>query len=64
MNVWLMHPNRDFDPKQPLPPQAETLVQDLNLPVLFEAMAQGDRFLLETAQRAVLVGAETPAEML
>lgn len=64
MKVWLMHPDRDFDPKQPLPPQAEALIQDLNLRVLFETMAQGDRFLLETAQQAVLSGLQAPAEIL
>jgi len=64
MKVWLMYPDRDWDPKQPLPPQAEALVQDLNLQVLWETMAQGDRFLLETVQRGVLCGLETPADIL
>ncbi len=54
MKVFLMFPDRDLTlPKDP-PPQAEALVQDLALEVLFAAMAQGDRFLLNVAQGVVL----------
>src|SRR5208283_3975251 len=44
----------DFDLEQEPPPGAQDLVQDLELEVLFQAMAGGDRFLLEVARRAVL----------
>jgi len=36
-----------------LPPHAEALTQDLELDTLFEAMAVGDRFLLNAAKKAV-----------
>lgn len=55
MKVFLTHRDRDFDPGAELPPNAEALVQDLGLHILFNAMAAGDRFLLEIAKPAVLV---------
>ncbi|MFZ5809801.1 MAG: MutS-related protein [Chloroflexota bacterium] len=48
MKVNLLHPVHHFEPSSKLPPQAEALVQDLELNVLFEAMAQKDRFLQQT----------------
>ncbi|HHY55588.1 MAG TPA: DNA mismatch repair protein MutS [Chloroflexi bacterium] len=54
MKALLMDRRRDFDMKQPLPPQSEARVQDLELNVLFNAMANGDEFLLAVATRAVL----------
>lgn len=54
MRVFLMHPDRDFDPKQPLPWNEQVLVQDLELETLFEAMARGDKFLHDVARQAVL----------
>jgi hypothetical protein len=56
MRVQLMHREHDFDPKQPLPPNAATLVQDLELNTLLQAMAGGDEFLLGTARAALLLG--------
>lgn len=53
MKVFLMFPDRDFDPDQPLPSNAAALRQDLELEVLFEAMAQGDKFLYKVAQQAI-----------
>jgi len=49
-----MYRNRDFDPGQRLPANAETLARDLDLGVLFSAMAEGDDFLAQVAKRAVL----------
>lgn len=54
MKVLLMHPDHDFDPEGPLPPNADDLIQDLELNTLFGAMAQGDKFLFHTARRAIL----------
>lgn len=54
MKVRLLHSDRDFDPKAPLPPQAKALVQDLDLETLLAAMADGDEFLHETAKRVIL----------
>ena len=71
MRVLLMHPDRDWaeeralterfrtfrrDPQPPLPVHQQAFVQDLALDVVVTAMAAGDGFLLETAQRAFLSG--------
>ncbi|TAK86707.1 MAG: DNA mismatch repair protein MutS [Betaproteobacteria bacterium] len=54
MKAFLLHGERDFDPQQPLPPQATALTQDLELETLFQAMAAGDEFLLDVARKVVL----------
>jgi len=56
MKVFLLYPDRDFDPSWELPPNSVDLTQDLALNTLFAAMAQGDRFLLEVVRRVVLCG--------
>ena len=48
------HPDPKLDLKQLLPWNAPALTQDLELDILFDAMAQGDNFLLEVATVAVL----------
>lgn len=53
-----MYPERDFDVKQALPPNADALVQDLELDTLFAAMAHGDKFLFEVARVAILSGTD------
>lgn len=63
MNVFLMYRDRDFDPKQELPSNKAALTQDLELNTLFNAMAQGDKFLFEIARQAVLAGLSDPAAM-
>ena len=60
MKVYLMHPDRDYDPTPALPPQSETLAQDLELDTLLSAMAREDRFLYDTARHALLSGADDP----
>ncbi len=60
MQVLLMHRERDFDPKQELPPNQAALTQDLELTTLFDAMAQGDKFLLDVVRRAVLCSLDDP----
>lgn len=53
-----MYRDQDFDLGCPLPVQEKTLIQDLELNTLFNAMARGDRFLLDIAKTAVLSGAD------
>lgn len=60
MKVFLMYPDRDFDPKHELPHNASDLIQDLELNTLFSAMAQGDKFLFEVAKQAVLSRLDSP----
>ena len=54
MKAFLMHKDQDFDLERELPPNEQALTQDLELPILFEAMALDDQFLLEMARKAVL----------
>jgi hypothetical protein len=63
MNVWLMHPGRDLDREQPLPPHHPDLVQDLGLGVVLEAMAAGDRLVWDVAERALAFPLTDPAEI-
>ena len=50
-----MHPDRDFDGDQPLPKQADSLTQDLELGTLWDAMAGGQEFLRDVARKATLL---------
>lgn len=54
MKVRLLHHDREYKPQAELPWHAEMLAKDLALPVLFEAMAQGDACIAEVARRVVL----------
>jgi MutS domain V len=54
MKAFLMFRDRDFDPKQPAPANADALVQDLELETLFAAMASGDQLIHDVAKVAVL----------
>lgn len=54
MNVYLLFRNRDFKLPSKLPVQSESLVQDLELPILFQAMARDDPFILETVRSVIL----------
>jgi DNA mismatch repair ATPase MutS len=55
MKAFLMFRNRDFDLKQPLPPSADYLVQDLELNTLFNAMSSGDAFIFDVSKKTVLL---------
>ena len=59
-----MYRDRDFDPGKDLPPHAAALTQDLELDTLFDAMAAGDKFLLEVAKKAVLTSLDEPQAIL
>lgn len=54
MNIRLMHRDRDFEIDQPLPPNAEEMSQDLELDVIFGAMAGKDVLFQRVAQSALL----------
>lgn len=60
MKVFLMCRDRDFDPKQKLPPDHAALIQDLELNTLFEAMAGEDKFLFDIAKQALLSSLTDP----
>jgi DNA mismatch repair ATPase MutS len=51
-----MYKNQDFDLQRKLPSNEATLVQDLELDTLFDAMALGDRLLSDVAKAAILSG--------
>jgi hypothetical protein len=48
-----MFRDRDFDPKEGLPPNTGDLMRDLELNTLFGALAMGDEFLLEVATNGI-----------
>jgi DNA mismatch repair ATPase MutS len=54
MKALLLFRNRDFDLREAIPVQAEAMTQDLELNILFNAMASGDMVLFEVAQKAIL----------
>ncbi len=54
MKAFLMYKDQDFDLKRELPANEQALTQDLALNTLFDAMAHGDEFLLEVAEKVVL----------
>lgn len=54
MKALLMYKDHDFDLQRKLPWNEKALTQDLELNTLFNAMALGDEFLFEVAQKAVL----------
>lgn len=64
MKVLLLFPDRDLDLSQPLPPHALDLEQDLGLPILFNTMAQGDKFLLQVARQVLLSSLTDPREII
>lgn len=64
MRVRLLHRDRDADLQRPLPWNAEALVKDLGLDVLFHAMAKNDGFILDVARRVVMSGAGNEIETI
>ena len=63
MKAHLLFRDRDFDPVSLRPANESDLTADLSLDTVFGAMAGGDRFLLDTAQRIILVPLEDPADI-
>jgi hypothetical protein len=64
MKVFLMYRDRDFRLGEDPPPNAAGLIQDLELDILFDAMAAGDSFLREVVSNAVLASAHDPKAIL
>ncbi|HHZ07435.1 MAG TPA: DNA mismatch repair protein MutS [Rhizobiales bacterium] len=64
MKPLLMYSDRDFDPEEELPWNAEALVQDLGLEAVFAAMAGEDDFLREVTRRAILCSLTEPETIL
>jgi DNA mismatch repair ATPase MutS len=64
MKAFLMYHDRDFDPQQPLPWNADALTQDLELTTLFTAMARDDKFLCDIVRVAVLSGLENDLDTI
>ena len=72
MKVFLMHPDRDFEllgqieerfPYRHILPFSDakvSLMEDLELDTLFNAMAQGDNFLFDMARQAVFSSLDEP----
>ena len=59
-----MYRDRDFDLERDLPWNEAALTQDLELDVLFDAMAQGDPFLFRVAKTAVLTAVENDLDTI
>ena len=64
MKAFLMHRDRDFDLKGSRQPHEAALTQDLELSMVFDAMAAGDEFLREVARKAVLTSLQEPEAIL
>ncbi len=60
MKVFLMHADRDFAPQPKLPFNEKALTEDLELNVLFNAMAAGDEFLFDVARKAFFSSLDSP----
>ncbi len=56
-----MFPDRDLDLEAPGPANEEDLTQDLGLERLFQAMAEGDKFLFEVARVTLLQSLADPS---
>ena len=60
MKVHLLHEDQDFDFAAGPPPGHEELIQDLELATLLQAMAAGDKFLVEVSQKVLLTCLRDP----
>lgn len=64
MKTHLLHRDQDFNWTGPLPANADTLIQDLELTTLFAAMSAGDAYLLEIVPKVVLHSTADPQAIL
>ena len=64
MKVFLMHRALDFDPHAALPPNSDALTKDLGLDTVCNAMARKDPFLFDIAREALLLGLDSPDEIV
>ncbi|MFD2474814.1 MutS-related protein [Amycolatopsis silviterrae] len=60
MKVFLLHPDRDFDAEGALPANEAVLTADLELDVLYDAMAEGDGFRRDVAREVLAAGSADP----
>lgn len=56
MKAFLMYKDHNFELKRRLSAHEQTLIQDLELNTLFDAMARNDEFILDVSSKAVLYG--------
>jgi DNA mismatch repair ATPase MutS len=64
MNVFLLYKGRDFDSSEPLAWNEKELAQDLEIEVLFKAMAGGDDFLFDAARKNIFLGLKNDVETI
>ena len=64
MKVYLMFPDRDFDPARSLPANADALIADLGLDTLIAAMATGDKLVGDVARVALLTSTEADVDLV
>ncbi|MGQ9486069.1 MAG: hypothetical protein ACUVSA_14165 [Desulfosoma sp.] len=60
MNVYLMFSDRDFDTNGESPFNEESLIQDLELELLFQEMSLGDSFLYGIVRKALICSLKDP----
>ena len=60
MRVYLLYRDRDFDFGADLPAGHQDLIGDLELAVLLQAMASGDKFLFQVATKVLLACVQDP----
>jgi DNA mismatch repair ATPase MutS len=63
MKAFLMYRDRDLDLRNELPLHAAELVRDLEMDTLFQAMSDGDAFLLEVVRKTLLLSLKQPEEI-
>ena len=64
MKTFLMYKNSDYNLQQKLPWNEQSLIQDLELNTLFNAMAKDDKFLFELAKSTVLSGIDNDVDTI
>jgi hypothetical protein len=64
VKAHLMYADRDFDTDAALPVNEPDLAADLELGILLDAMAGGDKFLLGIARQGLHSGLASPAEII
>jgi hypothetical protein len=63
VKAFLMYPDRDFDHGRDLPANEPDLAADLELDMLLDAMADGDKFLLDIARQGIHSGLTSAADI-
>jgi DNA mismatch repair ATPase MutS len=61
VKAFLLYEDHDFDFGADLPPNHKDLIQDLEMGAVLEAMALGDKLLLEVSTKVVLASLRDPA---